>query len=395
MDSPNVLTLTRAPAPDAAPAAVPSRWSLAVAATAIFLASRLLTSAGILIAHWVSGLSLRMIVVKWDAHWYLAVAQHGYPTSASPLPGQAELRLAFFPLFPLLISPIAGLGSNAILAATAVGTAFGLAATIAVAQLARTVALHAGRDASQAHRSALATVALFACFPGAIALSLAYTEGVAVLAVVGCLLGLLHRRWLTAGLCAALATATRPNALALVAACGWASAQAVAHRREWRSLLAPLLAPLGAVSYLGYLQVHVGDWRAWQEVEARAWHQNVDFSAQLLRLLTPPEIVKHVARVDWNYFSIVAGLLFVVISVLCLRRWRPPGVLVAYTAAVLAFCFASSHVGPRPRMLLLAVPLFMACAERLSRLQYRWLLGSCAALTVAMSYFVSMGRIIP
>lgn len=394
MDSENVLTLPRAPASDTA-SAIGRPGSLALATTAIFLASRLLTSSGILLAHWVSGLSFRMIVVKWDAHWYLAVAQHGYPTSAAPLPGQAELRLAFFPLFPLLISPISGLGSNAILAATAVGTAFGLAATIAVGFLARTVAQRAGRDPVGAHRSALAAVALFACFPGAISLSLAYTEGLALVAVVGCLLALLHRRWLSAGLCAALATATRPNALALLAACAWASAEALRQRREWRSLLAPLLAPLGTVGYLVYLQIHVGDWRAWHEVEAQAWHQNVDFSAQLLRLLSPAEIVKHAARTDWNYFSIVAGLVFVVISVLCLRRWQPPGVLVAYSGAVLALCFISSHVGPRPRMVLLAVPLFMACAERLSRSQYRWLLGSCAALTVGMSYFVSMGRIIP
>ncbi len=394
MEGENVLTLSRAPDSDTARSAG-RPGSLALSATAIFLASRLLTSAGILLAHWVSGLSIRMIVVKWDAHWYLAVAQHGYPTSTAPLPGQAELRLAFFPLFPLLISPVGGLGSNAILAATALGTAFGLAATIAVAFLARTVGLRAGRDAVGAQRSALAAVALFACFPGAIALSLAYTEGVALVAVVGCLLALLHRRWLSAGLCAALATATRPNALALLAACAWACAEALRQRREWRSLLAPLLAPLGALGYLAYLQVHVGDWRAWHEVEARAWHQNIDFSAQLLRLLSPAEIVKHAARTDWNYFSIVAGLIFVVISVLCLRRWRPPGVLVAYTAAVLALCFISSHVGPRPRMVLVAVPLFMACAERLSRVQYRWLLGSCAGLTVVMSYFVSMGRIIP
>lgn len=393
--SENIRTLPRAIGSNRARPTARPVPPLAVAATGLFLLSRLITTAGILTAHGMSGLSLRMILVKWDAHWYLAVAQHGYPTSAAPLPGQAELRLAFFPLFPWLLSPIAESGPDAILYATGIGTGFGLAATVAVAYLARTVALHRGQEASTAHRSALAAAALFACFPGAVALSLAYTEGLAIVLVVGCLLALLHRRWLTAGLCAALATASRPNALALVAPCAWAALEAVRRRREWRSLLAPVLAPLGYLGYLGYLQVHVGSWRAWHVVEARAWHQDIDFSAHLLRLLSPAELVRHAARTDWNYFSVVVGLIFVLIAVGCLLRWRPPAVLGAYCAAVLAMCFASSHVGPRPRMVLLAVPLFLACADRLPQRWYRMLLGSCAVLTFAMSYFVSMGRIIP
>lgn len=373
----------------------PPALSLTAAAAGIFLLSRLITGAGMLTAHWVSGLSFRLIVLKWDAHWYLAVAEHGYPTTAAPLPGQEDLRLAFLPLFPLLLSPVAHTGPAAILYSTAIGAVFGLAATVAVAHLARVVSLHSGRTPAQAHRTALAAVALFACFPGAVVLSLAYTEGVAVILAVGCLLALLYRRWLTAGLLAALATATRPNALALAAACGWASFEAIRRRQEWRSVLAPLIAPLGFLGYLGYLQFHVGNWRAWHIVEARGWHQEIDFSSRLLRLLSPTEIVKHAARTDWHYFTFVAGLIFVVIAVICLIQWRPPGVLTAYTAGVLAFCFVSSQVGPRPRMVLLAVPLFLACAERLPRHRFRLLLGSCGVLTFAMSYFVSMGRIIP
>lgn len=365
------------------------------AAAAIFLVSRLITTAGILTAQRVSGLSFGMVVVKWDAHWYLAVAQHGYPRTAGPLPGQEELRLAFLPLFPMLLSPVAGMGHNAILAATAIGAGFGMAAIVAVAYLARAVALQRGGSAAGAHRSALRTAALVSCFPGAVVLSLPYTEGVTLVLIVGCLLGLLRRRWLLAGMCAALATAARPNALALVVACAWASAEAVRRRREWRSLLAPLLAPLGFLGYLGYLHVHVGTWRAWQQVEARVWHQDIDFSARMIRLLSPAEIVKHAARTDWHYFSFVAGLIFVVLAVGCLLKWRPPGILGAYTAGALAFCFLSSQVSPRPRMVLIAVPLFLACADRLPARQFRLLLGTCAALTFAMSYFVSMGWIIP
>lgn len=368
---------------------------LSLLAAGIFLASRVLTSAGIALAHATSGLSLRLILVKWDAHWYVAVAQYGYPSSPDPLPGHSELRLAFFPLFPLLLRPLAGSGRVTILAATAVGAAFGLAATMAVAHLARAIALAAGCDDRTARRTALRSAALFACFPGSVVLSLAYTEGVTILLSAGCLLALLRRRWLLAGLCAGLASAARPNALALALACAWASYDAIRQRREWRSLAAPLLAPAGFLAYLAYLQVHVGDWHVWSEIEARAWHQRIDFSARLIRLLAPNELVDHIAKADWNYLSVLTGLVFVLVAVAVSLRWRPPALITAYTVGALAFCFLSSRVGPRPRMALLAVPLFLACADRLRRTPYLLLLGLCCAATVTMSYYVSLGRIIP
>src|SRR5664279_2260311 len=125
-----------------------------------------------------------------------------------------------------MLRPLTGSGANAVLVATAIGTVFGLAATVAVAHLARHTALVMGAGQTSARRVALRTTAVFACFPGAIVLSLAYTEGLTLVLAVGCLLALLHRRWLLAGICAAFATAARPNALALVVACGWASYQA-------------------------------------------------------------------------------------------------------------------------------------------------------------------------
>ncbi len=370
-------------------------WRLTWYAVLVYLASRAVVAAGLLAAHLHSGLSWHLMVAKWDAHWYLAVAQDGYPASAAPLPDNAELRLAFFPLFPLLLRPVLAVASDGLLAATAVGAALGAAATVAMAHLSRVVALAVGRDEARARRTALRAAALLTFFPGAVVLSLAYTEGLAILLVAGCLYALIRRRWLIAGFCAGLATATRPNALALVVACAWASYDAIRRRGEWRSLLAPMLAPVGFLAFLGYLQLHVGDWRAWHEVEARAWHQGIDFSARLLRLLAPDEIVDHIAKPDWQYLSVLVGLGFVLVAVVVLVRWRPSTLLVVYTVAALSFCFLSSRVGPRPRMLMLALPLFLACADRLPSAAYRVLLVTCAALTVAMTYFVSTGRVIP
>src|SRR5207244_1786643 len=119
--------------------------------------------------------------------------------------------------------------------------------------------------------SADRAVALFCFFPGAMILSLPYSEGLMLALAIGCLHALLRRRWVTAGVLAALATATRPNAMALVAACAWAAAVAVWRRREWRALAAPALAPLGLVAFFAYLARHTGDAGAYWRTQRQAW----------------------------------------------------------------------------------------------------------------------------
>ena len=71
-----------------------------------------------------------------------------------------------------------------------------------------------------------------------------------VLACV-CFWFLLEERWLLAGVAAALASATRPNGVALVAACAVAAFIAIRQRRDWWSLVAPLLAPIGFIALPG------------------------------------------------------------------------------------------------------------------------------------------------
>ena len=57
---------------------------------------------------------------------------------------------------------------------------------------------------------------LFAVFPGSFVLSFAYSEAPFIVFAASCLLLLLDEQWLLAGLAAALATATRPNGVAIV-----------------------------------------------------------------------------------------------------------------------------------------------------------------------------------
>lgn len=390
--SPTVSAQT--PGPASAPVAG-RRAGWVLRAAGIYLLSRVVTTAALVTGRLVTGQSWGTLIRRWDAHWYLDVAQHGYPTTTGPLPGMSELRLAFFPLYPLLLRPLVAGVTHPMLVATLATAVLGLGATVAVHRLAAVLAHRPGREPADVQRSADRAALLFAVFPGSLVLSLAYTEGLAILLLVGCLLALLRHRWVLAGLLAALATATRPNALAAVPACGWAAWQAIRLRREWRALAAPLLAPVGFLGYLGYLQVHVGDWQAWDRLERRVWHQSLDFSAGLLRELAPGAILHHLQAADWQYASVLVGLAYVGIGVVAWLRWRPPGTVNAYVAGVLAITFAGSHIGPRPRMVLLAVPLFLACAEWL-RPRTVWVLaGVSAVLTFGMTYLVSTGRVIP
>ena len=153
---------------------------------------------------------------------------------------QLEARAAFFPLFPMVarvfdrILPggdtLAALGLNVLLA---------VAGMIVVGHLARRL-----YDNDVAERA----MVLFAVFPGSFVLSYAYAEALLILLAALCLWFLLDERWLLAGVAAALATATRPNGIALVAACLVASFIAIKQRRDWGSLIAPLLAPVGFVA---------------------------------------------------------------------------------------------------------------------------------------------------
>ncbi|MDP9441003.1 MAG: hypothetical protein M3P34_02225 [Actinomycetota bacterium] len=78
------------------------------------------------------------------------------------------------------------------------------------------------------------TAAFFCFFPASFVLSVPYSEGLMLSFGAGCLLALLRRRWIVGGIRAGLATANRPNAVALCVACAWAAFVAIRERREWR-----------------------------------------------------------------------------------------------------------------------------------------------------------------
>src|SRR5665213_393559 len=154
--------------------------------------------------------SLSKSLTAWDSTWYLSIAQGGYVTHIPPGSGDpAQSNLGFFPLIPLLTRathevtrfgiPVSGLITTFVL---------GLAAVVAVWWMLRDVFGATGADRG---------TALVFFSPGALVLSLVYTEAATILMVACALLALRRERWVVAGLCAAVATAADPVGSAAVA----------------------------------------------------------------------------------------------------------------------------------------------------------------------------------
>ena len=67
--------------------------------------------------------------------------------------------------------------------------------------------------------------------------------------------------------------------MALIAACAVAAFIAIRRRRDWSSLVAPLLAPVGFVAFQLFLAAHTGESWAWFRVQREAWREGTSFGA--------------------------------------------------------------------------------------------------------------------
>ncbi|MFV0306267.1 MAG: glycosyltransferase family 39 protein [Desertimonas sp.] len=309
----------------------------------------------------------------WDARWYLEIVRGGYP-AVIPEPitfHQLEARAAFFPLYPMLVGAVdTVLPGGDVLAAVGLNVVLGLAATFLVGLLARRLF-----DDTVAERA----MVLFAVFPGSFVLSFAYSEALLIVLAALCLWWLLDERWILAGLAAALATASRPNAVALIAACVVASFLAVRRRRDWRSLWAPLLSPIGLIAFHVYLAIHTGERSAWFRVQREAWKEGTSFGATAVK--NTLEFVTEPLSSPTNAVTF-ATLVALAFGLWALRRYPLPWPMIAYVVVVVALMLAPATVTARPRFLFTAFPLIISSAAwwpRRDRAGWDLMLVSCGA----------------
>lgn len=326
-----------------------------------YLAARLLTLGAVALGDvwthhsWVSDLS------TWDGAWFLKAVYHGWPSHLPIVDGHVGASpVAFFPLLPLVIRTLADVtGLGAATVGLIVSGLSGLGAVYAVGVLTRHFA-----GAVKAERAAL----LFALSPGSFVFSLIYAEGLLLVFIALGLLALLQRRWLLAGILGAFASVTSPVGLAFAATCAVTAFVATWREREWRSLVAPLLAPTGFVAWMVYLWRHTGTLMAWRETERYGWNSfpSLAYPFRILAkfLFNPLSPTMTGQILFWG--TVVA----IYLSVLMFRERQPLPVLAYGVSAVVLFAI-SSPVGLRPRFLMLAFPLTIAAATRWEGTKFR------------------------
>jgi hypothetical protein len=352
----------------------------------IYVASRVVTTVALLVASPITHRSILGEVDRWDSRWFLRAAASGWPTHLPYGHGQVTAStIAFFPLFPISVRWLTALTGLPLLASgMTISLAAGLSAMVAVWALVRHYA-----DQGSADRATL----LVAVFPGSFVLSLVYAEGLAITFLALGLLALMQRRWLMAGILGLLATLTTPVALAFVASCVWCAFRAVRRDGDWRALAAPVLAPVGFVTYQVWLWVHTGNANAWRLTERGGWKSYPSLVYPIHLVVT---FVSNPIADTKTGGLLCIGIMVAVVAVVVAVRQRMPMPILIYGVAAAGLGVVSAPIGLRPRFLFLAFPLIIAVGVRVHGRAYRVLVVvSIALLAFATAFTASSWAVFP
>ncbi|AGC47210.1 putative lipoprotein [Myxococcus stipitatus DSM 14675] len=201
--------------------------------------------------------------VAWDSSWYMRIVQEGYQYT----PGE-QSSVAFFPLYPMLIRAVETLGPNVYQAGVLITLLCGPLALILFTKWAKVLS-----DEDTALKAGL----LMATYPFAMYLYGAmYSDALFILLVIAAFLLLEKGHLAPAVLVAAVATAARPVAPAvvlglLVRRLEWKHARG----EKWNAMdFLPVLSGLGFGCYMLYLWHQFGDPFAFVKVQgAPGWDQ--------------------------------------------------------------------------------------------------------------------------
>ncbi|HEX7171201.1 MAG TPA: glycosyltransferase family 39 protein [Candidatus Limnocylindria bacterium] len=215
---------------------------------------------------------------RWDAPHYTDVAIWGYmahdpgtlsyPGYRQDFPGDLDLYIVFFPLFPWLTAAVNAVVGAPVASAFVVSTVASLFVAPMLYRLVR-----ADLGASVARWSA----GLLLVFPTAYFLHIGYTESLFLALSFGSLWLARTNRWAAAGLLGGLAALTRVNGLVLMPALAVeAWLQWRVHRRlEIGPALAVGGVAIGFAIYLGVNLAVYGDPLAFSEIQRSHWFKDL------------------------------------------------------------------------------------------------------------------------
>jgi len=332
---------------------------------------------GLIFAAWQVANAIYHVPWSWakyflysNASSYNWLAVHGYagPHEVPPTPAQA----AYFPVLPLLAKTVSNMTRHQYLPAEMIIQAVaGAMAAMAVWALAAKIG---------GHRLGDRTVLLFCAFPGAMSFGMFYPQPLGIALAACCLLAALNRKWLLAGLLALVASAVHPVFMVLTPTLAVVAAQAIIARRDWQSLTAPLLAPLGMVGYFGLLGGEFHDYLFWFHYQERGWSGRLSWIAHEWHVLTwtDPATSKYVL-----FNVIVIAMAVVLIGGIALMIYaRTPLPVSLYTVLIAAALGMADTTGPTPRFAWAALGIFTGLSAKLPRFLFWPLVVICAGLLV-------------
>ena len=313
-------------------------------------------------------------LARWDAAWYLSIAQSGY--------GGGSSLTAFFPLYPVTVRAAAGETRSAaalLLAAYAVSAAAFLVALVLLHKL---VELELGE------RYARPVLLLVAFWPASFFFSAPYSESLFLALSVGVFYAARTGRWpLAAGLCA-LATATRPTGLLLLLPLAWMAWRA--GKLRWLAI-----APLGAVVFSGGLALSGLQAFGWFDVErdwghvfkgpsGGAWDAAVAGVRGMGQLFGSAPVDRVVAAENAIYLVL---LVLAVVALVGVFRRLPPAYGIYTTASLVAAVSAPLDWQPlmsfgRLLAVVFPIPMWVALVLRESPLVRRTAFAASGALLV-------------
>jgi hypothetical protein len=264
------------------------------------------------------------VLGAWDGRWYRTVAESGYLLQ----PGR-QSDPAFFPLYPLLLRAVHGLGPSYLTAGLVLSQLGFLAALVAFEVLTR-----------QLFNPAFArrTVVYIALFPMGFVFSMTYPESIVLCAIALAAVAALRGRWIAVAILMGLGSLARPE---MVFVSIPLLALALRERAPQKRGLAfgAVIAPFAALgSFALYLGVTLHDPLAWTHAE-RAWGRQFTPLGLITAIRTLPNAV---GGNPWVLRDVACLLVYIALLWAALRTGTPRTWIVAGAIVAILPIFSGS-----------------------------------------------------
>jgi hypothetical protein len=293
--------------------------------------------------------NLRTLAEVADANWYIGIARFGYEQRAYE--NSTFHNWAFFPLYPMALRTTALLTRELTITGILLSHFFFFLALLVLYK----TAVAFGLDNAAASR----TLFYISICPASYFFSLPLPESLFLLTTTSSFYFAKTEHWWLAGLCGALATATRFSGLLIGPALlilYWQT-----YRSFWplrKEILSLALIPLGLVAYMFYLRSITGNAFAFRGALAAWGRQATFFLTPLIEYFKNPFEV--LAPWNFNFLNSWAAVITLVCGIVLLRRkeWA----LASYTLVSVFVALSTGLLQSQARYALVVFPTFMVLA---------------------------------